>query len=169
MKPRTAYGTVSSLFWDSDTGWQLQSAGSDALILSLYLASNRHANMLGLYRLPRDQIGRELKVIPRDALLPAFGILERLDVAFYDRESEFVWVLEMAGQRLHPTAPEQTLAPEDGKRWIAVQRAYAELPANPFLGAFFDHYQRRLRLLNRRPGSGHFEKGRYGKIGRAHV
>jgi hypothetical protein len=132
----------------------LQQAGSAILILFLYLTSNRHANILGMYRLPLDQIGRELKVIPRDALLPAFAVLARLEVAYYDVETEFIWVREMAGQRLHPTAPEQTLAPEDGKRWIAVQRAYGELPANPFLGAFFDHYHARLRLVSRRPGAG---------------
>jgi hypothetical protein len=115
--------------------------------------------MLGLYRLPLDQIGRELKLIPRDALLPTFEILARLEVAFYDCETEFVWVREMAGQRLHPTDPEQTLAAKDVSRWTMVQRIYGELPANPFLSDFFDEYRTRLRLVNRRPGSGRYERG----------
>jgi hypothetical protein len=153
MRPRTPYGTVSSLFWDCDIGWQLQAAGFEPLILALYLTANRHANMLGLYRLPLDQIGRELKVIPRPALLSAFDILEHLKVAFYDRESEFVWVREMAGQRMNPTEPEERLASKDN-RWIAVIRTYKELPANRFLGAFFDEYHARLLMVSRRSGTG---------------
>jgi len=156
VKPKTPYGTTGSTWWDSDVGWQLQTAGWEPLVLLLYLTSNRHANMLGLYRLPVDQVGRELKVIPRPALLPAFDVLARLQAAFYDHDTEFVWVREMAGQRVNPAAAvesERTLLTNDN-RWIAVQRAYGELPANLFLGAFFDHYQSRLRLVCRRPGSG---------------
>jgi hypothetical protein len=153
MRPRTPYGTVSSLFWDGDVGWRLQEAGCEPLILLLYLTSNRHANQLGLYRLPLDQIGRELKVVPRPALVPAFDVLEQLRVAFYDRETEFCWVVEMAGQRMNPTEPDEPLASKDN-RWIGVQRAYKELPVNRFLGCFFDRYRVRLQMVNRRPGTG---------------
>ena len=54
------YGVVFPEFWTGPTGRQLREhGGKDAQLLGLYLISNRHTNMLGLYRLRIDDIRHE--------------------------------------------------------------------------------------------------------------
>lgn len=135
MRPRTPYGTVPSTFWDGDVGSHLQAAGSSPTLLFLYLNANRHANMLGLYLVTLPSIERELRSVAGEAILPAFETLAAQQLGYYDRESEFVWVVEMLGHRLNPTKPDGGIdAGKDVKRWKAVLNMYADLPANPFLG-----------------------------------
>src|SRR5437667_491378 len=53
------YAKISPQFWIGDTGRKLRDAGQEAMLVGLYLLSNPHANMLGLYYLPKLFIAHE--------------------------------------------------------------------------------------------------------------
>jgi hypothetical protein len=53
------YAKIAPQFWIGNTGRKLRDAGSEALLVALYLLSSPHANMLGLYYLPRPFIAHE--------------------------------------------------------------------------------------------------------------
>jgi hypothetical protein len=53
------YSVVAPQFWIGDTGKALKKAGSEAVIVGLYLMTSPHANMLGLYYLPEVYIAHE--------------------------------------------------------------------------------------------------------------
>ncbi len=53
------YGKVSPQFWIGRTGKSLRSAGAEAQLVSLYLLTNPHANMIGLYYMPLMFIAHE--------------------------------------------------------------------------------------------------------------
>lgn len=53
------YGKVSPQFWIGKTGKALRNAGSEAQLVSLYLLTNPHANMIGLYYMPLMFIAHE--------------------------------------------------------------------------------------------------------------
>lgn len=145
------YGVIFPEFWTGHTGRALRErGGKDAQLLGLYLASNRHANMLGLYHVLAADI-RQDTGLSFKAMEKAFGALEETTFASFDRETAFVWVRQMARFRLGLHAGE-TLHPAD-KRVVAVNRLYAHLEMNPFLGAFYDVNRTLLCLRGRREGS----------------
>lgn len=151
MSPREQYGVLFPRFWEGSTGRQIQEHGRDAVILAAYLASCRHANMLGLYELPLVFLERELPVMKsRTIVLKAFVALESVGFATFDMTTEHVWVRNMARIRLG-LGPYDTLAAQDNRN-KAVVRLYEQLAPNPFLGPFFDLYASALRLLRRRDG-----------------
>ena len=53
------YAKISPQFWIGSTGRKLRDAGLEATLVALYLLSNPHANMLGLYYLPQLYIALE--------------------------------------------------------------------------------------------------------------
>lgn len=142
------YGVVFPEFWTGPTGRQLREhGGKDAQLLGLYLISNRHTNMLGLYRLRVDDIRHEsglgVKAIER-----GFSSAAAVGFAQFDAASAYVWVFQMARFRLGLKAG-QALN-EDDNRTLAVNRIYHALDPNPFLGAYFDANRKLLKLTKRR-------------------
>jgi len=142
------YGVIFPEFWTGRTGRELRErGGKDAQLLGLYLASNRHANMLGLYRLLVDDIRHEtglgVKAIER-----GYESAAAAGYAKFDAGSSYVWVLNMARFRLGLQIGD-VLHPDD-KRLPAIARIYHALDPNPFLGDFFDVNQKILRLKKRR-------------------
>src|SRR4051812_31066031 len=98
---REQYGVLFPRFWEGTTGRHIQEKGRDAVILAAYLASCRHANMIGLYELPLIFIDRELPVLrSRLYVLQAFQALQEAEYATFDMGTEHVWVKEMARVRL---------------------------------------------------------------------
>lgn len=126
------YAKVLSRFWTGATGRALR-GDPEAQVLASYLISSPHANMLGFYYLP-------LAYIANDTGLPIEGAskaLQRLcgeGFCRYDRDSEVVWVLEMARIQVG-----EALEPKDN-RVKAVIREYEALPNNLFLREFHDEY-----------------------------
>lgn len=145
------YGVIFPEFWTGDTGRELRKFGKDAQLLGLYLATNRHANMIGLYRLLVDDVKHETG-LGMKAIARAFDATGRTEYAVFDAGSAYVWVRNMARFRLG-LKPGEVLEAEDNKV-KAVNRIYQALDANPFLGSFFDINQRTLRLKKRREGIG---------------
>ena len=145
------YGVIFPEFWTGATGRELRAAGKDAQLLSLYLATNRHANMIGLYRLRLEDVRHEIG-LGLKGLVRAFTATARTQYALYDAASAYVWVRTMARFRLGMKAGEP-LAPDDNKV-SAVNRLYQAIDPNPFLGTFFDENHKLLRLRRRRDDVG---------------
>lgn len=142
------YGVIFPEFWTGRTGRELRErGGKDAQVLALYLTSNRHANMIGLYRLLVDDIKHEtglgLKAIER-----GYAAVASTDFARFDAATSFVWVRQMVRFRLGLKTG-AVLDPED-KRVLGVNRIYHAIDANPFLGEFFDVNRKILSLKKRR-------------------
>src|ERR1700683_2607553 len=145
------YAKISPQLWIGDTGRQLREAGSEALLVALYLLSNPHANMLGLYHLPTSLIAHETGLASEGA---SKGLRWAIEAGFcsYDESSEMVFVHEMARYQIA-----DQLVPTD-KQYAGLQRDYDGLPNNPFLAMFYEKYATAFHLTsrreNRRPSEG---------------
>lgn len=137
------YGKVSPQFWIGRTGKSLRSAGAEAQLVSLYLLTNPHANMIGLYYMPLMFIAHETGLGMEGA---SKGLASAIKAGFchYDEQSEMVWVPEMAAHQIG-----SNLSPKD-KRCPGVQNEYNAQPDNPFLSMFYDKYQIHYHMTVRR-------------------
>lgn len=140
------YGKVSPQFWIGSTGKDLRSAGMEAQIVAMYLMTSPHANMLGLYYMPKLYIAHETGLGEKGA---SKGLARAIEAGFcaYDEASEMVWVFEMARYQIA-----DQLKPDD-KRCVGIQNEYNALPANPHLGPFFDKYEASFNLTRKRQES----------------
>lgn len=137
------YGKVSPQFWIGRTGKTLRTAGAEAQLVSLYLLTNPHANMIGLYYMPLMFIAHETGLGIEGA---SKGLASAIEAGFchYDEQSEMVWVPEMAAHQIG-----SNLSPKD-KRCPGVQNEYNAQPENPFLSMFYDKYQTHYHMTIRR-------------------
>ncbi len=148
----TYYGVLWESFWTGRTGRELRRAGGkDAQILAAYLVSNRHANMLGLYRLSADDIQHETGLKRRE-IEKALQVLDEVGFATYDAGTEHVWVLTMARFRLGLKAGEALGA--NDKRVVGVNKLYHGIDGNPFLADYFQANGAGLRLTKAREATG---------------
>jgi hypothetical protein len=128
-----SFGTVKPTFWNGATGRAMRDAGADVQLLALYLLTNPHANMIGLYYLPLVFVRTEL-AMSMAQIIKSIDRLTEFPFALYDKDSEMVWVIEMARYQLG-----DALQPHD-HRVKALGRIYREMPDNVFLSPFFDRY-----------------------------
>lgn len=137
------YSRVSPKFWIGETGKKLKKAGAEAVVVGLYLMTSPHSNMLGLFYQPELLIAHETGLGIEGA---SKGLLRCIEAGFcaYDRESEMVWVFEMARFQIAEKLS------ESDKRSIGVQNEYNQLPENPFLAAFYDRYVKAFNLTKKR-------------------
>jgi len=137
------FGLLFHEYWDGRTGKQIAAmGGAPALLLGAYLMGNRHDNMIGLYRLPLDEIRLPLV---GEQVVTALGVLEATEFAHYDYATEFVWVHEMARIRLGLRTREDILSRRDN-RLRFVHSLYAKAEDNPFLRPFFERYASTFHL-----------------------
>ncbi|MEA4763928.1 ATP-binding protein [Klebsiella pneumoniae] len=89
------YATVAPQFWLGKTGRELRKKGAEAQVVSFYLMTSPHANMLGLYYLPILYIAHETGLGLEGA---SKGLKSTIEAGFcsYDEDTEMVWVHEMA-------------------------------------------------------------------------
>jgi hypothetical protein len=145
------YAKISPQLWIGDTGRKLRDAGQEAMLVALYLLSNPHANMLGLYYLPTLFIAHETGLGSEGA---SKGLRRAIEAGFctYDESSEMVFIPEMARYQI-----DDQLVPTD-KRCAGIQREYDGLPNNPFLATFYEKYAKAFHLKtgrdNGRPSEG---------------
>jgi hypothetical protein len=145
------YGVIFPEFWTGTTGRQLRAHGKDAQLIGLYLATNCHANLLGLYRLALDDVRHETGLGPK-AIEKGLEAAAQAGYALFDVVTEFTWVRQMARFRLGLKAGESL---RDGdKRAQAISRIYHAIEANPFLGDFYDVNRKILPLGRRRESVG---------------
>lgn len=133
------YATVSPQFWLGKTGRELRKHGAEAQVVSFYLMTSPHANMLGLYYLPILYLAHETGLGMEGAKK---GLRSSIEAGFcsYDEATEMVWVHEMAGYQVG-----RNLKPGD-KKCAGVRNGYASLPENPFLSTFYDMYKNDFHL-----------------------
>ncbi len=138
------YAKVAPHFWIGDTGRKLR-VSLDAQLVALYLVSSPHSNALGLYYLPLPLLAHETGLGPEGA---SKGLRSCIEAGFcdFDEAAEVVWVFEMARFQVG------THLKESDKRCAWLRSEYAALPANRFLGGFFDRYQEDFHLGEPRGG-----------------
>ena len=145
------YGVIFPEFWTGTTGRQLRAFGKEAQLIGLYLATNRHANMLGLYRLALDDVRHETGLGTK-AIQRGLQAAAETGLALFDALTEFAWVRQMARFRLGLKAGESLR--EGDKRAQAISRIYHAIEANPFLGDYYDANRKILPLGRRRESVG---------------
>jgi hypothetical protein len=137
------YAKVSPKFWIGKTGKALKALGPEAVIVGMYLMTNQHANMLGLYYLSLDYIAVDTGLGLEGAKK---GLQSTFEAGFcqYDEASEMVWVIEMAAYQIS-----DQLEAKDN-RCKGVQREYDALPENPYLEPFFEKYEAAFHMTSKR-------------------
>lgn len=139
------YATVAPQFWLGKTGRELRKKGAEAQVVSFYLMTSPHANMLGLYYLPILYIAHETGLGLEGA---SKGLNRSIEAGFcsYDEDTEMVWVHEMAAYQVG-----KALKPGDN-RCAGVRSEYASLTENRFLSAFYERYKNDFHLnIKREP------------------
>lgn len=126
------YAKVSPHFWTGSTGKQLRQC-PEAVVVSMYLMTCPHANMLGLYYMPLLYVAHETGLGMEGA---SKGLQWACNAGFcsYDESTEMVWVHEMARFQIADKLK------DTDKRSIGVQNEYNSLPSNPYLVRFYDKY-----------------------------
>lgn len=137
------YGKVAPQFWIGRTGKLLRKSGAEAQIVALYLMTNPHANMLGMYYIAMNSIAHETGLGDEGALK---GLARAIEAGFcsYDEASEVVWVHEMARFQISEQLDEKD------NRCKGIQNEYDSLPGNPFLPLFFDRYASSFNMKRKR-------------------
>lgn len=142
MATRT-YGTVPFQFWTDQIGKEVRAAGADAQRVALYLQTSPASTMYGLYYLPLVQLCDEVGISKRSAL-KALGALWDIGFAFYDEESQQVFVRELAAWQVTPA-----FVGEDNRRTgllRELRNPHSTMRRSPFVGAFLDRYRGPYRL-----------------------
>lgn len=137
------YATVAPQFWLGKTGRELRKKGAEAQVVSFYLMTSPHANMLGLYYLPILYIAHETGLGLEGA---SKGLKCSIEAGFcsYDEDTEMVWVHEMAAYQVG-----KALKPGDN-RCAGVRSEYASLTENSFLSSFYERYKDDFHLSIKR-------------------
>ncbi|HIF5919614.1 TPA: DNA-binding protein [Raoultella ornithinolytica] len=137
------YATVAPQFWLGKTGRELRKKGAEAQVVSFYLMTSPHANMLGLYYLPILYIAHETGLGLEGA---SKGLKSSIEAGFcsYDEDTEMVWVHEMAAYQVG-----KALKPGDN-RCAGVRNEYASLTENSFLSSFYERYKDDFHLGSKR-------------------
>src|SRR5437016_4241117 len=137
------FGKLLPQFWIGATGRKIHQAGPEATVIACYVISSPHANMLGLYYLPKLYMAHETGLGVEGA---SKGLQRAIDAGFchYDSESEVVFIPEMAKYQIG-----EQLLPTD-KRCLWVQKQYDALPENPFLRSFYEKYAKAFNLKKAR-------------------
>jgi len=135
------YSKISPQFWIGKTGKKLRQSG--AQLVALYMLSNPHANMLGVYHLPVAYMAHDLG-LPFDDSQKGLKACVEAGFCAYDEETETVWVYEMARFQIG-----ESLKSADN-RVAGIQKEYDDLHDNPFLPLFFEKYGSRFCLTGAR-------------------
>ncbi len=127
------FAKIPSDFWVTGMGRQTKEAGSETQLIALYLLTNSHANMLGIYYLPITFIAFEIGLSLEGATQGLNSLIE-MGFCSYDDFSQYLWVHHMAFDQISTQ-----LKPNDN-RVKAINQIYAALPDLPFLQAFHEQY-----------------------------
>lgn len=136
------YAKISPNFWAGTTGKELRKC-PESLIVSMYLISCPHANMLGLFYVPLLYIAHETG-LGLEGASKGLRWAENAGFCSYDQDTEIVWVHEMARFQIA-----DQLKTTD-KRSIGAQNEYNSLPSNPYLASFYDKYSKAFCMTQKR-------------------
>jgi uncharacterized phage protein (TIGR02220 family) len=136
------YAKVSPKFWIGLKGREIKQLGIEAQLCALYLMTNPHANMIGIYYLPVTTIAHEIGLTVENTA-NAIRVLSGINFCSYDARFEYVWVHDMALDQVG-----NQLKPNDN-RIKAINDLYEDLPALSFLDNFFNKYVSIFYLNNK--------------------
>ncbi|MEM6485321.1 MAG: replication protein [Pseudomonadota bacterium] len=137
------YSRFAPTFWTGTTGKAIKAHGPETTLVAVYLFTNPHANMLGIYYLPVLYVAHETG-IPLEGASKALQRLSEGGFCSYDTASEVVWVYEMARWQVG-----ESLNAKDNQV-KSINKLYQNIPKCPFLGEFFEKYHAAYHLENQR-------------------
>lgn len=126
-------------FWGGHMHEKIKKLGKDALLLAVYLKTNRHTNMLGVYYLPLAYASHDTGIAIEE-IQQLLEELSGINFCHYDPLHGIVWVVDLGFI--------QTGGPLKGhdKRVIQLQKQYEALPRLIFLQALYEKYQTAYHL-----------------------
>ncbi len=138
------YGKLGPTFWTGETGKKIRRKGRDAQVASAYSITSPGSNMLGMYYLPIPVLAHETGMTLEEAS-KALQCLSEVGFAYYDDESEYIFVPNMArfqiGERLN----------ENDKRVTGIKKQLESSRKSPFFNQFLDLYREPFHLQDVSP------------------
>lgn len=127
------FAMISADFWIGPMGKKIKNCELEAKVISFYLMSCRHANMIGFYYLPLIFITHETG-IPLEGVSKGLASLIEIKFCSYDAETECAWVHEMAATELGITLK------KNDNRVKHINNVYKKLPQSTLQRAFYERY-----------------------------
>ena len=132
------YSKVYPRYWQSGTGKSLR-GDMEAQLLSLYLMTCPHANMIGVFHCPVMYMAHETGMTHEGA----YKALQRLiEVGFctFDGDDEVIWVHEMAAHQIGTS-----LSVKD-KQVLGIAKQYAQITQTQIRRGFYERYKAAYHL-----------------------
>ncbi|MCU0836012.1 MAG: hypothetical protein MUC77_16515 [Chromatiaceae bacterium] len=127
-------GILKSRFWIGGTGQAvLRRYGHETALVAIYLVSNPHSHMSGIYYLPLALAASELQMTEAEVAGHVLD-LEREGFCQYDADSRVVWVCNMLAHQVSPRWN------ESDNRSRSIRQHLLGLPETKLLGAFLARY-----------------------------
>ncbi len=141
-QPVRAFAKFPVSFWARSTTKTIRDTDTRALLIAIYLQTNTHSNMIGVYHLPLPYITVDTG-IGYDDILEIMDKLIDLDFCEYDDGHEYVWIKKFA--------EDQTgLNLKDGdKRVKAIYKLLGNMPELNFKDKFYERYESHYHLGNK--------------------
>lgn len=127
------YSKTAPTFWTGETGRKIRAAGRDAQVVAFYLFTCPSSNWIGIFYLPLPTLCHEVG-ISLDEALAALHRLEEIDYAYYDHETETVWVPGTAKFQIG-----EELKPED-RRIAGIVKDVSKVARKEFGKDFYRRY-----------------------------
>jgi len=142
-KIKSKYAQIYEHEWNGNLGRVLSDFGPMAAVFYVYMFSNTHRNLSGLYRLPAAYIEADIGIIKDDF---EFIISQFINLGFvdYDWISSEIFVVDMLLTQVGE------LRSEKDKRWISVESDLAK--------ASSEHLKQRFRSIYQKPRSTGYPK-----------
>lgn len=136
-----AFAKFPVRFWARKSTKEIKQMGSDKLLISIYLQTNTHSNMIGLYHLPLEYISIDTG-LAEDQVHEVMESLKSINYCQYDDMNEYVWIVDFA-------ADQTGLRLKEGdKRVRAIHKLLADMPELSFKDAFYEKYAMHYHLPN---------------------
>lgn len=127
------YAKVAATFWTGETGKKIRVLGRDSQVIAFYLITCPNSNWIGLYYLPLPTLYHEVG-ITKEGASKALRSLEEIDFAYYDFDTEVVWVPGAAKYQIG-----ESLKPGD-KRILGIIKDLQTFGKTPFARDFLTRY-----------------------------
>ncbi|BDU72940.1 hypothetical protein [Mesoterricola silvestris] len=127
------YGIISPAYWKGQTGRQIRAMGPMAQLVGCYLMTAPTSNLIGLYYLPLVLVAGETNTTVEE-VTQIMQALAAIDWAYYDQDTETVWVRNMAFYQVAERVERAD------NRWAAIYRELTDYDKSPFFSRFLEVY-----------------------------
>lgn len=138
-KKMREYAKVSTRFWTEVVRSGMKKLEPEVIVISLYVQTCSHANMIGIYYLPIPYVCFDTG-LTEEEVRHALTSLKEIDFCTYDEKTGYIWVHEMAFDQI------ATSLEIRDKRVKAVSGLVSSLPPLSFLPIFLDKYAEHFHL-----------------------